>query len=150
MTRTLRERALGLLARREHARAELRRKLAPHADSAEELDALLDALSAERLLSDARYAQARVDSRSQRLGDARLAQELRTRGVAADDIDAALATVGAELDRARSVWQKKFGARPADRSEWARQARFLQARGFSGATIRRLLGGEVDHDHEHD
>jgi len=39
--RSLRERALGFLARREHSRTELRRKLAPHAESPEELDALL-------------------------------------------------------------------------------------------------------------
>jgi regulatory protein len=145
MNRTLRERALALLARREHARAELRRKLAPHADSAEELEGLLDALTAERLLSDARYAQARVDARGGRLGDARLAHELRTRGVADDEIDAALAAVGSELDRARAVWRKKFGALPGDRAEWARQARFLQARGFSGESIRRVLGGDEEH-----
>jgi len=146
MSRSLRERALALLARREHARAELRRKLAPHAESPAELDSLLDALTAERLLSDARYAQARVDARGQRLGDARLVHELRTRGVAEDEIDTALAAAGSELDRARAVWQKKFGEPPADRQEWARQARFLQSRGFSGDSIRRVLGGDDTHD----
>ena len=42
MSGTLRERALRLLARREHARAELARKLAPHAESGEALAALPD------------------------------------------------------------------------------------------------------------
>lgn len=145
MTRTLRERALALLARREHARDELRRKLAPHAETPEALAVLLDALAAERLLSDGRYAQARVDSRGARLGNARLAQELRQRGVADDTISAALASAGNELDRARAVWQKKFGELPADRTAWAKQARFLQSRGFSVDSIRRILGGD-EHD----
>ena len=54
MTQTLRERALQWLARREHTRAELARKLASFAESPEEIEQLLDELTASRLLSDAR------------------------------------------------------------------------------------------------
>ena len=54
--RSLQERAVALLARREHSRSELARKLAPHAESREELDRLLDELAARKLLSDGRYA----------------------------------------------------------------------------------------------
>ncbi len=56
MGASLRERALQLLARREHARTELARKLKPHAESVEQLAALLDDLVARKLLSDERYA----------------------------------------------------------------------------------------------
>ena len=80
MSGTLRERALRLLARREHARAELARKLSPHANSAEELGALLDDLVARHLLSDERYVETRMHARSERLGNARLASELRNQG----------------------------------------------------------------------
>jgi regulatory protein len=53
--------------------------------------------------------------------------------------DADLAELGDELERARAVWAKKFSAAPADAREWARQARFLQSRGFSTEIIRKLL-----------
>ncbi|HLT27498.1 MAG TPA: recombination regulator RecX, partial [Zeimonas sp.] len=42
---TLKARALRALARREHSRVELERKLAPHAESSEQLEALLDRLA---------------------------------------------------------------------------------------------------------
>ena len=89
MSSTLRERALRLLARREHARAELARKLSPHADSAEELEALLDDLVARRLLSDERYVEMRMNSRAARFGNARLAYELRTQGISEELMDSA-------------------------------------------------------------
>jgi regulatory protein len=146
MSLTLRQRALGLLARREHSRAELARKLAPHAESEEELVALLDDLAARRQLSDARYAAERIAFRSRRYGNARLAQELRQAGVSSETADAALAETESELERAHQVWLKKFGQLPADLSERARQTRFLAGRGFSSATIRQVLKGTVDED----
>jgi regulatory protein len=146
MSDTLRERALRLLARREHARAELARKLAPYAESSEVLGALLDDLQCRHLLSDERYAEMRVNTRSSRYGNARLIQELRASGVDADTVDQALAAVEDELSRARQVWQRKFGADtpPVDVSERARQTNFLVRRGFSGDIIRRLLRGDYE------
>ena len=44
-----------------------------------------------------------------------------------------------EPTRAAAIWHSKFGHAPRDAREWARQARFLQGRGFSGEVIRRLL-----------
>ena len=146
MSDTLRVRALQLLARREHARAELARKLAPHAESEEALTALLDRLQSERLLSDARYAEARVHTRGARYGNARLAQELRIQGVGDADVDAALDGLDNELTRARQVWERKFGATglPNGATERARQTRFLLGRGFSGTIIRRILRGNFE------
>ena len=146
MSLDLRSRALQLLARREHARAELARKLAAHAESAEQLEALLDTLQRERLLSDARYAEARVHTRSPRFGNARLSQELRTQGVNEADLEAALEGVSNELQRGRQVWERKFGriGLPTDATERARQTRFLLGRGFSGTTIRRILRGNFE------
>src|SRR5664279_5893094 len=97
MGSSLRARALQLLARREHARAELARKLAPHAESSEELEALLDDLSARRLLSDERYVEMRLNARGARFGNARLAHELRTQGISDELVSAALADNGDEL-----------------------------------------------------
>jgi regulatory protein len=143
---TLRERALRLLARREHARAELAGKLAGHAESAEEIDAVLDDLVARGLLSDARYAEMRLNARGVRFGNARLEQELRAAGVDGEVAGDALAGMGDELTRARAVWRRKYGGAgvPNDAAERARQMNFMMRRGFSGETIRRLLRGGED------
>jgi regulatory protein len=146
MSGTLRERALRLLARREHARVELSRKLAPHAESAEQLEALLDNLAERGLLSDVRYVEMRLNARRARFGNARLAYELRTQGVAAELVDEALAGDEDELSRAHQVWQRKFGSQTTDVTERARQMRFLINRGFSGETIRRVLRGDFEDD----
>jgi regulatory protein len=146
----LRELALRLLARREYARAELAQKLAAnteaHAKSAEEIDAVLDELAARGLLSDARYAETRIRARGARYGNARLAQELRAVGVDNEQVDSALAGIGDELTRAREVWRRKYDAVgvPADAAGQARQMNFLLRRGFSGATIRRVLRGACE------
>ncbi|MDR1934875.1 MAG: recombination regulator RecX [Candidatus Accumulibacter sp.] len=145
---TLRERALRLLARREHARGELARKLAAHAASAAEIDAVLDDLAACSLLSDARYAEMRLRARGARFGNARLAQELRAAGVGGELVDDTLAGAEDELARAVEVWRRKYGAAgvPADAAGRARQAGFLMRRGFSGETVRRVLRGGLEDD----
>jgi regulatory protein len=134
----LRQRAVKLLARREHTRAELQRKLAPHGTQ-EEIDIVLNELAGSGLQSDARFAESYLRSQAGRLGAARLRQTLRQKGVSPDLIGAQVEDLPDELERARAVWQKKFSAAPADRSDWARQARFLQGRGFSVEIIRKLL-----------
>ena len=145
---SLRARALGMLARREHSRAELARKLAAYAESDEVLAALLDDLEARRLLSDARYVEARLNARGARYGNRRLSQELRARGVDAALVETALAACGDEVARARQVWQRRFGAQPPalDVAGRAKQVRFLMRRGFSGETIRRALGADFDEE----
>ena len=142
MSNELRQRALRLLSLRDHARAELKKKLAPHAESEEALEALLDDLAGRHLLSDNRYAEMRVSTRGARYGNARLAQELKMQGVSAEDTAEAIAGAGDELARAHGIWTRKFGTLPVDASERARQTRFLMNRGFSAETIRRLLRGE--------
>ena len=146
MNGTLRARALRLLARREHARAELARKLSPHAESSAALEVLLDDLSARRLLSDERYVEMRLNARAARFGNARLACELRAQGVAEELVASALAASDDELKRARQVWQRKYGDQSPvlDASECARQTRFLMSRGFSGETIRRMIRGDFE------
>jgi regulatory protein len=136
----LRVAALRLLARREYSRAELKARLAAAA-SEDELDSVLDALQAEGLLSDQRYASERVAARAVRYGNARLKQELRQHGISDDDIAAALPEGGDEAARCRAVWARKFGRLPVDATERGRQMRFLQHRGFSGEAIRGVMRG---------
>ncbi len=137
----LRVRALQLLTRRDYSRAGLQAKLAPHAQSVEELSAVLDTLQAERLLSDCRYATQRVVVRARRYGNARLRQELRQQGVSDDDIATALPEAGDEIERCRAIWARKFGRPPETAEERGKQMRFLQYRGFSGDAIRRAMCG---------
>ena len=137
----LRVRALQLLTRRDFSRAELRARLAADAGSAEELDTVLDTLQADRLLSDRRYASQRVIARAGRYGNGRLRQELKHQGVAEEDIVAALPEGGGESARCGAVWEKKFDRLPQSAEERAKQMRFLQYRGFSGESIRRLMRG---------
>jgi regulatory protein len=126
------------LARREHSRAELVRKLASHGTK-EDIANVLTQLETEGLLSDARAAGAYVRAHAGRLGAARLRQDLRTRGINPELARSDITDLGNELERARLVWAKKFSAPPGDAREWARQARFLQGRGFAADIIRKLL-----------
>lgn len=135
-------RAIKLLARREHTRAELARKLAAHG-TPDEIETVLNQLAAAGLQSDARYAESFVRAQAGRLGQARLRQTLRSKGLDEALIETQLRALPEELERARAVWAKKFPAPPSDAKEWGRQARFLQGRGFSAEIIRKLLK-EID------
>jgi len=139
---TLRERAVAHLARREHTRAEIARKLAPHAESPEELQAVLDELARRKLLSDERFAVARGETLARKFGAARVVRELRDKGVADDALDRISDGLRAsELERAREVWRKRFGTPARNATERAKQGRFLQGRGFSFEVIRRIIRG---------
>jgi len=141
---SLRERALNLLARREHSRAELARKLAPHGE-ADEIAALLAELERRKQLSDARYAESLAHARAGKYGSRRLAHELREKGVGEGLIaDVVAEAREGDLAAARAAWAKKFGAPPIDANERARQYRFLLARGFPNEVVRRVVGGEED------
>jgi len=142
---TLRERALKLLARREHSRAELARKLTAHLSPEDDLDRLLDELTSRNLLSEARYAESRVRRLGEKFGAARIEHELRAKGLSREAAaTAATAARASELDRAREVWRRKFGAPAKTREERARQIRFMQSRGFSFDAVRALLGKTED------
>jgi regulatory protein len=143
----LRERALRLLARREHSRAELARKLENAGFARHDITPLLDAFEAKTWLSDRRFAESWVADHRARAGSVKLAYELRQRGVSDCIIEAVLAdNRDSELDRARAVWQRKFGSPPADAAEKAKQMRFLQGRGFSSPVIRQTLASTPDGD----
>lgn len=140
----LKARALRHLARREHSRAELERKLAPHAESPVALEQLLDALAAKRQLSDERYAEARAHQLSRKYGAARIRQDLKAKGID-DDIAGKISAEG-EAARAAAILARKYRAPATTRMELARRMRFLQSRGFSHDTIRRVVSSADDDD----
>ena len=133
----LKARALRHLVRREHSRSELARKLAPFTPSPEALEQLLDALAANKQLSDERYAELRARQLARKYGAARIRLELKAKGVGGEIIERV--SVAGELQRAASILQRKYRVPAASREERARRMRFLQQRGFSHDTIRRLL-----------
>ena len=123
--------------RREHSRAELARKLAPYADSAESLAAVLAELATRKQLSDERYAEARAHWLSRKYGAAKIRQDLKAHGVADAIIDRV--SNDGEEGRARAILVRKYRTGATTPEEKARRARFLQSRGFSYDTIRRAL-----------
>jgi len=128
------------LARREHSRTELKRKLVPVAAEGEDIEALLDDLSRRGWLSDTRYAEQSIRAKSRRFGPLKLAHELRARGVDDEAIAAAFHAAGEEgVSSLEAVWRSRFSAPPMDDRERARQVRFLQGRGFAIEAILRLL-----------
>lgn len=138
---SLKARAIGFLSRREHSRRELARKLRAHAPDPDALEQLLDTLERENWQSDQRFAQSLVNRRAPRQGTLRIIQELRQHDVAeqhVNEIEQQL--LETEANRARDVWEKKFGTRPENNKDYARQYRFMMARGFSADQVRRLLG----------
>lgn len=147
MEKSLRARALDALARREHSRVELGRKLSVHCADRDELAQLLDDLEARGWLSDTRYAEQLTQARQSRYGCRKIVYELREQGIAEALIEAAQETLTTtELERARGVWEKKFGVAAATAKERARQARFLQMRGFDPQVIYRLLDSRSEAD----
>lgn len=85
-------------------------------------------------------------ARQRKFGSQRIANELREKGVADEVIAEAITSAQAnDLDNARVIWQKKYGQAPKDRNEWAKQARFLQGRGFGFDIIKQVIAeGEDD------
>lgn len=138
--KSLRQRALDYLAKREYSYAELRQKLKAYADDNDDIPALLDDFKSRGWLSDARFTEQIVHARQAKFGSAKIAHELREKGVADHLIADAIEQVkDNELDNATEVWRKKFKAGPKSREEWAKQARFLQSRGFGFDMIKKVL-----------
>lgn len=155
---SLKAKAYAALAQREHSRLELRTKLLRAARSAHTaasrdteatddgesanplpaIEALLDDLEAQGLLSEARFTESRVHLRASRFGNRRILQELQQHGIRPDD-ETTEALRATECARARAVWSKKFPHPPTSPAEAARHMRFLAGRGFSAEVIRQVL-----------
>lgn len=141
---SLRGRALRLLARREHSRAELARKLAVHAEDLAEVERVLDELEARGWLSERRVVEQVVHARRSRYGARRIEHDLLAKGVSEEAIAAAMPGLKeSEFEAAREVWSRKFAGRlPRSQQERGRQARFLQGRGFSLEVVLKVIKGD--------
>jgi len=145
--RTVRTAALALLAGRDFARRELTARLIRKGFPEPTVDAVVERLAAERLQDEGRFTEQFVARQAGRgHGPIRIRMQLRERGVPDAETDAALEASGVDwAGLARAQRQRRFaGAPPRDFRARAKQARFLQYRGFSAEQIRAALGPGVD------
>ncbi len=144
-TLSLKGRALRALAGREYSRVELERKLASFETEPGQLAQALDELQAKGFLDEQRAADSIARRRGQKLGTARVVQEMKAKGIDVDAIAQATGELKAtELERAREVWGRKFGSPPEGAAERGKQMRFMITRGFSSEMIRRVVAGIDD------
>jgi regulatory protein len=144
---TVRTAALRLLAGRDFARRELAARLRRRGYPEATVDAVVDRLAAERLQDEVRFTEQFVARQAGRgHGPARIRMELRERGVPDTETEAALEASGVDwASLARTQRQRRFpGPPPREFRERAKQARFLQYRGFSADQIRAALGPGPD------
>ncbi|MDC0172161.1 recombination regulator RecX [Gammaproteobacteria bacterium] len=140
--KTIRLKAMDLLARREHSVKELLKKLSDRFEEPELIIKVVDQLAQDNLVSNSRFAEMYVRSRVNRqFGPIRIKHDLRERGVSDFQIDSA-------LDEANPDWfqliqelsVKKYGHTvPSEVKETAKRVRFFQSRGFDSDSIRFIL-----------
>lgn len=146
---SLKARALRYLAAREHSRQELGRKLARHAEEADDIPAVLDWLEASKFQSETRFAESLVNRRAGRYGSSRILSELQSHGLDEATVSGLKRTLTLDEDqRAWEVWIKKFGQKAALLAEAAKQMRFLQQRGFSSSAISSVMKRAKQYDSE--
>ncbi len=147
LDKSLRQRALEYLSKREYSLVELGQKLKAYASEADDIPALLADFKQRGWLSDARFTEQMVHAKQAKFGTSKVAQVLREKGIEEDLISAAISQLSeTEYDRASEVWRKKFKAAATSREEWAKQARFLQSRGFSFDVIKKVLNRPTEDD----
>jgi regulatory protein len=137
-----RKKAMDYLARREHGRVELGKKLVKFGFDADVSDDAIERLIEDGLQSDQRFVEAFIQSRiNQGKGPVRIRADLFQRGVGGSVIDDGLYAAGQNWRAlARDVREKKFGvALPVVFKEKARQMHFLQFRGFEPDHIQSAV-----------
>jgi regulatory protein len=139
---------VALLARRDFASTELRRKLEEQGFDAALVAEVVAELVQGHVLDDARYAENYVGYHSDRgQGPVRIGADLKALGLDSETVEAALASGPDWRARAREVRIRRFGlGEPKTWAEKGKQARFLQYRGFSSDHIRAALGADFDPD----
>ena len=141
------DKALGLLARREHSRRELKTKLNQDGYAVAEADAAIERLGEQHYQDDDRFAEVLLRSRIARgYGPLRLRVELKSHGFGDVQIRDLLDAV--EVDWAACAanqLRRHYGSiGSADRTERMRRAQFLLRRGFATATVHSVTQADVD------
>jgi regulatory protein len=140
--------AIALLSRRDFCSGELTQRLREQGFTAAAVHSVVSDLIEQRFVDDARYANNYVSYHAERgHGPARIRRDLLVLDVDQGVIDAALADGRDWAQAARELRIRKFGLSvPRNWRAKAKQARFLQYRGFSADHIRSALGPDLDLD----
>lgn len=146
MTETL-NRAMRLLAQRDHSETELRRKLAAQDVSEEDVEQAIAYCHEHHWLDDRRFAERYLVMRSQKgYGVQRIQQELGMKGIARELIHDAFAS--SDIDwcaLAKQTAHRKFGQTlPQEWKEKAKVQRFLLFRGFFQEEIYAVFSNLSD------
>jgi len=141
--------ALRALARRAHARFDLRRRLLQKQHPPAAVDGALDRLGAAGLLNDAQFARDFAAAKARRgRGPARLVRDLQSQGIdrriAEDAVRTSLAAEGIDPEQAVRALAEKRARQLAGLPAPVRKRRlvaFLVRRGFGGSEIRSVVEG---------
>ncbi|MCY7389486.1 MAG: recombination regulator RecX [Burkholderiales bacterium] len=134
--------ALKLLSRRDFSRSEFINRLTGAEFEKADVEAAADWCHEQGFLNEARFAESTSRRLGTKYGAQRIAHTLRQKGVAEEQVSAAVATLKeSELDRAGALWARKFGTVAESADEKSRQIRYLQARGFSFAVVKQVIAG---------
>jgi regulatory protein len=137
---SLKARALRYLSGREYSRPELYKKLAPYAESEDELESVLAWLQNCRYLSDQRFAESLVHRMQNRYGNQRILYELNQHNLDLDLLAECRVTLAeSESDRACQLLDRKFAQQSITPELKAKMYRFLAQRGFSGNLVQRAI-----------
>jgi SOS response regulatory protein OraA/RecX len=129
------ETALRALRARDRSVFELESRLQRHGVGTTEQRETLELLARLGYVDDERFARSRAESLARRnCGDEMIRADLEGRGVAAEQIDAALAGLESERDRVERI--------VAGKGRSAKTARFLAARGFSDDSVETVVAPE--------
>ena len=140
--KTIRIKAMDLLARREHSVKELLRKLCERYEETELIADVVRQLSEDNLVSDSRFAEMYIRSRiGRQFGPVKIKNDLRERGVSEDKIRFALNEANQNwLQLIQELSDKKYGKTlPSEAKETAKRMRFFQSRGFDTDCIRSVF-----------
>ena len=140
----LRNRALYYLAKREYSFQELVNKTLKYAEelglNKKDCEFIISKLREQNLQSDQRFCESYINSKKNKFGAQKIVFELTQKGVSEDLVATFIGElVNNEYDLALQVWNKKYSHVTQDINEKAKQIRFLQSRGFSFETIKKII-----------
>ncbi|HMT02423.1 MAG TPA: regulatory protein RecX [Burkholderiales bacterium] len=144
----LKSKVLYYLAKRDYSYKELLQKLQKHSQNIKEITNLLDECVQKGWLCEERYIINYIQSKSKKYSLLKIKNELQQKTNNTQLIEEILAK--SQIDEyqiALSIWQKKFKVIAVDAKDRAKQARFLQSRGFSLSTIKKILNN-TDNEYE--
>jgi regulatory protein len=129
------EQALRALRHRDRSAAELDSRLAQRGVSKSEREQALETLERIGYVDDERFARTRAEQLAARgSGDALIRHDLEGRGLEEEHVEAALAALEPERERAARIVER--------RGPGAKTARYLASRGFSRDALETLVARE--------